>query len=392
MSYVYLIPPMVEYSERFKELDSLDFQIIKAMHKHGVRNLSRLARAIGIAQQTVSYHVKKFDKKDLIHFRALINEAKLGLKSYVVTANAPLDKMEISGRAMTCFPLWRYLAIVDGWRCGDYVRYVVPPDKEIDLKAYLKELKRREIILHYDIFPTTSPNYPLLNLDFYVEKEGTPLFDWNKWVRDYESFREERLVEPASYERAEFDLYDLIILRCLEINARIKLRKVVKEMAKILQEKEYRKFIPLVSRRFKHQIIPQNLIRGYRAYLFPNPGPTVLLLMYHLSFTNSPSLGKFINGLNHLPYNAAYEKVLNRDELFVRFIIPVYEWSNMRKAIMELGEMGQLRDAHLFFGDLVHATWDNVELYQMYKDEAWNFSYGIALKMLENALSRNNRN
>lgn len=386
MSYVYLVPPMVEYCEKFKELDSVDFEIIKAMYEHGVRNVSRLARAMGIAQQTVSYHVKKFDKQNLVRFRALINETKLGLKSYMVRANASLDKMEISGRAMTCFPLWRYLAIVDGWRRGNYVRYVVPPDREMDLKAFLNELKRRQIVLDFEIFPTMSVNYPLLNLDFYAEKEGTPVFDWDKWVRDYEYFQEEKLVEPTSYERAEFDLFDLIILRCLEINARVKLRKVVREIAKILEEKEYRKFIPLVSRRLKHRIIPQNLIRGSRVYLFPNPGPTVLLLMYHLRFGNKSSLGKFVNGLNYLPYNTAYEKVLNRDELFIRFLIPAYEYSNMRKAITKLGEMGQLRDANLFFGDLMHATWDNVEIYQMYKEEAWNFSYGIALKMLQNIL------
>lgn len=389
MSYVSLIPSMVEYGERFRQLDPLDFKIIRAMYKYGVWNVSRLAKEIGVPQQTVSYHVKRFDEQDIVRFRALIDEAKLGLKSYAVVASVKPGMEDASSRGMTCFPLWRYLAILDGWRHGCFVRYVIPPDKEVDLKAFLNELKKRRIVLDYDIFPTTSTNHPLLNLDFYVEKGATPIFDWDRWVKDYESFQEEELVEPASYERAEFDLYDLIILRCLEIDARMTQRRIVKEMAKILEE-SYGRFIPLVSRRLRERIMPQKLIRGYRAYLFPNPGPTVLLLMYYFNFTNSSSLRKFINGLNHLPYNTAYEKTLERDELFTRFIIPIYEWANMRKAITKLGETGHLKDAHLFLGDLAH-TWDNVEIYQMYKDEAWNFSYGIAMKMLEKVLFGNRK-
>jgi DNA-binding Lrp family transcriptional regulator len=377
---------MVEFAGRFRQLDSLDFRIIRAMYRYGVSNLSKLAEVIGVPQQTVSYHVKKFDERNLVLFRALINEARLGLKSYVAIATTSLGKEAVSSRAMTCFPLWRYLAIVDGWRHGNYARYVIPPDKERDLKAFLNELQKRELISEFELLPTTSPNYPLLNLDFYKEKKGIPVFDWDKWVKDYDSFLEAELNEPAGYDRARFDLYDLIILRCLEINARTTQRKIVKEMAKILKDKEYKKFIPLVSRRLRDNIMPQNLVRGYRAYLFPNSGHTALFLMYHLIFPNNSSLKKFITGLNLLHYNTGYEKILEKDELFVRFIIPAHECSNMRKAIIDLAEEGHLKDAHLFFGDLIRATWDNVEIYQMYKDETWNFSYGIAMEMLEKVL------
>jgi DNA-binding Lrp family transcriptional regulator len=384
VSFVRVIPPMTAYGERFKELDALDFKIIKAMYTKEVRNISRLARVVGIPQQTLSYRVRKFDKQDLLRFRALINEPKLGLKTYLVISRSRPGKEEISGRAMTCFPLWRYLAIVDGWKHGNYVRYVIPPDKEMDLRAFLSELKKRDLILDFDIYPIISPNYPLLNLDFYIDKKGIPIFNWKKWVDNYDNFKEESLVEPKSYEKAKFDLYDLIILRCLEINARMKLRNVVKEMAKILQEEEYKRFIPLVSRRLKYNILPQGLIRGYRAYLFPNPGPNTLFLVYYFSFTSGPSLSKFVSGLNYLPYNTAYQKVLEKNELFVHLVIPAYEYSNIRRAIFKLGEKGHIKDEYLLFGDLMHATWDNVALYQMYKDEAWNFSYGIALEMLEN--------
>jgi len=390
MSYVRLLPSLVEYSKKFQEFDSLDFKIIKAMNVYGISNLSKLAEAIGVPQQTVNYHAKKFDRRDLVRFRVLIDEAKLGLKSYLVMAYPQFGKEISSSRAITCFPLWRYLAILDGWRHANYVRYIIPPDKERDLKAFLEEVKRRGLIENFDIIPSTSPNYPLLNMDLCVKKKSIPVFDWQKWSKDLDSFSEANVSEPASYERVAFDLYDLIILRCLEVNARTSQRQIVKEMAKILGDKEYRKFIPLVSRRLRNSLMSQGLIRGYRTYLFPNPEPTALFIMYHMVFPNSSYLKKFVTGLNHLPYNTSYEKILGKDELFSRFIIPAHEFSDMRKALADLASAGQLKDAHLLFGDLANATWDNVEIHKMYKDGTWNFSYGITVEMLENVLKTSN--
>jgi len=388
MGYVYVVPSITEYAKRFKELDSLDFKIIRAMYRYGVRNVSRIAKLIGVPQQTVSYRVKRFDERDLVRFRALINEEKLGLKSYLVVADVPLGKEELSSYSMSCFPLWRYLAIVDGWKHGNYVRYIIPPDKEADLKAFLDKLKNLGLILGYEVYETTGPNYPLLNLDFYAKKEGSPVFNWNRWINDFDSFAEEEVSELTSFVKAKFDLYDLIILRCLEINARMKFREIAKEIAEVFGEKNYKKFIPLISRRFKN-IVSQGLIKSYRVTVFPNLGLTVLFLIYYLKFTNSSNLGKFLGGLSHLPYNFSYTKILSKDEIFLHIIVPVYEYLNLCKTLSKLGELGCLKKANLLVGNLPQA-WDNVKIYEMYKDGAWNFSYGVALKMLKEALIKRN--
>jgi len=108
--------------------------------------------------------------------------------------------------------------------------------------------------------------------------------------------------------------------------------------------------------------------------------------MYHLFFPNISTLQKFVAGLSHLPYNTGFEKILNRNELFVRFIIPIHEFSKMRKSLMQLAENGYLKDANLLFGSLT-STWDNVEIYQMFKNGMWNFSFGIAMEMLEKTVT-----
>lgn len=383
MSYVNLIPSIIEYSEKFSKLDSLDFRIIKTMYENDVRNISRIARITKIPQQTMNNRVNRFDKKDLVRFRSILNETALGLKSFLVIASCGLGKEESSGRAMTCFPLWRYLATIGGDVHGNYVTYVIPPEREIDLTAFLDELVRRKIIHEFEIHSTTGPIHPLPDLDFYQSGRGTPIFDWGKWVENLDSFTEEKFQEPNNYDRADFDLNDLLILRCLEINARMRNKEIVKEMARILKLREYGRLVPLVSRRMKRNITPQQLTRGCRVYILPGTAQNLIFLIYCLSFSNGSALRKFSSGLRLLPYNTTIQKVLQKNELFIHLAIPSYEYPGWRKALAKLGEKGQIRRLRCFLGDLANATWGNVELHQMYRNNAWDFSFGIAINMLK---------
>jgi len=390
MSYTYILPSMAEYAKKFGRLDSLDFNIIKAMLKHGVNNVQRLTKEVEAPQQTISYRIRRLDNEDLVRFRALIDETKLGLKSYSVLASTSIGKEDPSGIALTSFPLWRYLAVVDGWKLGNYVRYAIPQDKERDLTTFLDELRKRELISHYEICETNSPRYPLLDIDFYAKKQPALTFSWENWAGNIDSYANATtpIDEEDSGKRAEFDLVDLMILRCLELNARTTQRRIVTEVAHALKEKDSHKFIPMVSRRIRKNINPQGLIKGYRVYLFPNQEYTVLLFMFYVEFSNRTSLEKFTSALTHLPYNTAYEKILGKDAIFVRLVIPSFQFAEMRKSLTTLAEKGYVKDAHMFMLDLAHGTWDNVEMHQMFKDGAWNFSYGAAVEMLENTLQR----
>jgi DNA-binding Lrp family transcriptional regulator len=392
MSYERLLPSMADYFQKFKRLDSLDFKIVRAMLEKGVHNLHKLAETVNAPQQTVSYRIRRFDREDIVRFRALVNEAKLGLKSYSVLASVPMAKEDASGCALTCFPLWRYLATVDGWRDGNYVRYAVPPDKERDLKAFLEELRRRTLISDFETYATSGPKYPLLDLDFYARTQRASVFDWQGWVSNFDSFPPEDPAEPEDYGRAEFDMIDLIILRCLELNARTTQRDIVARIEQTLGDKNGKKFIPMVSRRINKNINPQGLIYGYRAYLFPNQEQTAMLFLFYLDFPNDVDLRRFTGALQHLPYNASYERILEKNALFVRLVVPAFECSSMRKSIRDLAERGCIKTGHTLLGELSQGTWDNVEIHQMFKDGAWNFSYGAAIEMLEDSLRTLDKN
>ena len=290
---------MAEYAKKFGRLDSLDFKIIKAMFKQGADNVQRLTKEVEAPQQTISYRIRRLDNEDLIRFRALIDETKLGLRSYSVLASTSIGKEDPSGIALTSFPLWRYLAVVDEQKLGNYVRYAIPQDKERDLTTFLDELKKRELISHYEIWETNSPRYPFLDLQLYAKKQPALTFSWENSAGNLDSYANATTPreDEESGGRAEFDLVNLIILRCLELDARTTQRRIVTEVAHALKEKDSGKFIPMVSRRIRKNIKPQGLIKGYRVYLFPNQEYTVLLFMFYVEFSNRTGLEKFTSAL-----------------------------------------------------------------------------------------------
>ncbi len=70
----------------------------------------------------------------------------------------------------------------------------------------------------------------------------------------------------------------------------------------------------------------------------------------------------------------------------MRIAMPSFEYSAFRSVLEVLGENGWILDVNMMLGDLAKRSWDNVELHQMHEDNAWDFSYGVALSWLSKLL------
>ncbi|RLE80366.1 MAG: hypothetical protein DRJ51_05980 [Thermoprotei archaeon] len=374
--------PYLQYYREFKQLDSLDFKIIRAMHEHGPFNVRRIAEIIGARQQTVNYRVLKYDRQGLVLFRAVIDEAKLGLKSHTVLAEVPLGNEELALKALTCYPVWRYAAQVNGYIHGLYVRYAIPRNTTQDLEIFLEKLVERGIILRYHIYHTSSPHIPLFNLDFYTG--GIRRFDWSAWVDQLLEARVEELkLEPEKVEPVTFDVYDLFILRCLERNARVKFTEISREMVKLFGG-SLNKYRVLVSRRMKERI--PSIIRGYEVYISPVLPELALFLILLIEFTEEEPLAKYVTGLSKIPFYSAVYKAIGENKIFHHIVLPAYEYSGFINALETLAKKGALKSLKILISDLQgKKTWRNTALYQAY-DKDWKFSYGILINALEKLL------
>ncbi len=141
-----------------------------------------------------------------------------------------------------------------------------------------KSSLRRRLIRSYEVACTTDTYWLIPNIEFYASG-GQPSFDWVGWAQELDKLQEVDLREPEAYGGIKFDIYDLIVIRCLELDARMEFTDIDKEMARLLKVEGYKRLISLASRRFNDSIIPQGIIRGYRAYLVPGVDVSLLFLL-----------------------------------------------------------------------------------------------------------------
>jgi len=394
-----LIPGAFHYFERFKELDETDLEIIFTMAKEcpdGPRNVRKIARKLVLPQQTVNYRVLRFDAKDLVMFCAIINESLLGLANYVVIATVKPGLLyeNKKGRAvnagtfLTCYPVWRQLEEIHGGSThGFFAQYSIPHKKENDLKLFLDELKKIGCIMKVNEFCRVTqsyPNIPSLAVFLGIRKavsRGQPIsFNWEKWADDFDKAEEATLPDETTERtrKISFSYEDLLLLFHLERN----LRGKFVDIAKLVGEPSTK-----VARRYK-EILRNHLITRCRVDICPVEPTSAIHLLLKLDFANATALRKFVSHLNEIPYQATYQKVAQKDSLFLHTMIPSPEYFDFHNTFEALNRrQGIIRDISLYISH-IYAKFDNIELFEAFsqKDDKWAFSIDVMRKALNRLL------
>ena len=394
-----LIPGAFHYFDRFKELDETDLEIIFTMAKEcpdGPRNVRKIARKLVLPQQTVNYRVLRFDAKDLVRFCAIINESLLGLASHVVIATVKPGLLYENkkgqavngGTFLTCYPVWRLLEEIHGGSThGFFVQYSIPHKRENDLKLFLDELKKIGCIMKVNEFCRVThsyPNIPSLAVFLGIRKavsRGQPVsFNWEKWADDFDKAKEATLPDETTERtrKISFSYEDLLLLFHLERN----LRGKFVDIAKLVGEPSTK-----VARRYK-EILRNHLITRCKVDICPVEPTSAIHLLLKLDFANTTALRKFVSHLNEIPYPATYQKVAEKDSLFLRIMIPSPEYFDFHNTFEALNRrQGILRAIGLYVSHF-YAKFDNIELFEAFstKDNEWAFSIDIMRKALNRLL------
>lgn len=395
-----LIPSKFHYFRKFEKLEELDLRIIFAMLREGPegpRNVSKIARELELPQQTVNYRVLRFDREDLVRFRAIINESLLGLANYVVIATVKpgltYENKEgtavNAGTFLTCYPIWRLLMEVHGAAThGFFVLYSIPPDKENDLGSFLDELKKMKCIAHVDEFCRVTQSYfNVPSLDSYLKMrkaiaEGQLIsFNWDRWGYDFDKAAEAVIPEEdssAETRRVLFTYEDLQILFHLERD----LREKFVEIAKTVKEPSSK-----IAGRYE-ELLKRRLITGCRSEINPINPVSSMHLTLKIDLSDGVALRKLVSHLDKIPYPVTYQKVIGEETLFLHTIIPCYEYFDFHNALELLNRRHKIiRNANLYVGNY-YSKFDNIMLFQAFsKDEnKWMFSKDVVLQALRRLL------
>ncbi len=380
--YEVIAPPytLEHYFGTHDKLDSFDLQIISEMLKSGPRNLTVVAEKLGKPQQTVNYRVRRFDSEKLVGFKAVFDLTRLGLEHFGVLTKINLSKQLVTEELLTPLPFWRLLAVIDGLNGrGGYVRYSIPEKKKYELIKYLKYLKENSFIEEFDFYTLHQPIYPDINLNYYLKERtriGGNVFNWLDLIMKIDEI-EPFKIDEGKKELFKFNLKDLFFISRLELNAREKFVDIAEKMGRLFKE-EPTNFLPWLSKRYK-TYLEEKIIRKFHPYIFPYSAKQTLLLMVNFVFSNENFLLKFLNALKEVPYRTVCDKVKNENRLFFLIFLPVYDLSVFHDFIYQLAETGIIKAGNIYFG--THKKiWNNVLLYEIYKDGEWKISFEDLIK------------
>ena len=396
-----LIPSKFHYFEKFNELDEQDLKIIFAMIKKcpdGPRNISTIAEELGLPQQIVNNRVSRYDEKDLVRFRAVINEALLGLTNYAVVVSVKPGLLYENkkggavnaGTFLTCYPIWRLLEEVFGGDVhGFYSLYSIPCEKENDLKLFLNELIKINCIKKINEFcRVTQSFYNIPSLESFISIKKTILrkrlvsFSWDKWIDDFDKAEESSKLDrlAAKTQKCSFSYNDLLILFHLERNLREKFANIAKEVGETATK---------VTQHYK-EIIEKGLIIGCKFEIYPIDPRESIHLLVRLEFASAKSLRKLISHLDQVPYPIMYEKIEATEALFIHAMIPSVEYFDFRNTFEKLArQQGIIQDINLYASNF-YAKFDNIMLFEAFSEEEnkWAFSldaiHQALQKLLEN--------
>jgi len=348
-----------------KILDPVNAKIIEALGKNDPRNLSALAKKIGLPPTTVAFRVKKLMKEGLLKVRAKVNSHKLGLMKAVLIADTNHGHIEALLKAVENVDYWTYTARCYGKFNGIYAVFSFPFEQRAELEEYLERAKQVGAISDYVLLWTANIFEVALNFDWFNFKRKAWNFAWQNWLDEIlnsSADSPERLADPKSYE-IQADYTDLLILKELEKDGLQDFTKLSK-VAKITPQ--------AVRHRFYHHVMKRDLITQYELAIFPYPLQVSDLCAFVFDFANEQALTKFANSLVDKPFVMSYAKVIGRNSLVVHFYIPKVEFSSFVESLDHLAVKRLIED--FFYVSLDVASFKRQTVsYELFQDGKWTY-------------------
>jgi len=357
-----------------KILDPINAKIVEGLGRHGPKNISSLAKSIGLPSTTVAFRIKKLMDEGYLKVMAKLDSPKLGLMKAVLFADTKHGFEDKLWKAIENVGYWTYIAPCYGKFNGFYAVFSFPALLKEKLENYLENAKQTGIISNYLFHWTTNIFEVAPNFDWFDFQKRAWTFPWKKWIEEIMKVSgnlPQRLRDPKIYA-VMVDKIDLLMLKEMEKNGTIGFTQLA-DVVRITPQG--------VRHRYHHHVVERGLIAQYDVAIFPYPLQSSDLCGIFLDFEDEKFLAKFVNTLHNKPFIINYAKVLNLNSLVVHSYTPKVEFSNFMATLNHLIERRVLSDFSYVTLDITSFRRQTVS-YEYFKDGKWTYDHEEKLKKL----------
>jgi len=365
---------LIKVSGYMKMLDETNAKIMGALSRYDPRNISEVAKSVGLPNSTVAFRIKQLIKKMGLEVNARVDFNKLGLTRAIVFAETLPGHWNTLWKALENLGYLTYLTKCHGRFYGCYAIFAFPAEHKRKLEEYFNEAKRLKVLSHFFLFWTTNLCEAHPSFDWYDFEKREWIFRWQQWIeeiRDASDDLSESLADPEDYPIMA-DEKDLLLLRQLEKNGVV----TFKELAKVTGVSPR-----TVAYRYYKHLIERNLIVDHMTHFYPYPYQICDVCTFMIEFSDERSLAKFTNSLGNKPFILSFAKVLGENALITNTYIPKTEFPEFINSLNLLAEMRLIKSFFHIVLTLIPHKRGGVP-HEFFKDGTWNCNVEKSIKEL----------
>jgi DNA-binding Lrp family transcriptional regulator len=359
-----------------EKLDYLNVKILEGLGTYGPRNISAVARRLGIPEGTLRKRLKQMSPHIFSRFYVNIYHTNMGLRKGWVFAEAVPGYEDLLFNCFKANEFWIFVNRCYGINEGCVGVYTIPNDHSRDFEQFVRHLKKWGVARNVQLYWSTCFQSVHSRLNWFDEQLKTYIFHWDKWVEQIPTASTKlpyTLIEPKDFP-IKVDEIDLFILKELEKDPTTRLSSVAK-MLGISQQ--------LVGYHYRNHVLKESLIESFEVWTFHFDLATSDMFLFIFGFDDREKLARFATSLLDKPFVGGMGKVLGESTLIVDIYLPKPEFRRFIEALSKLIKRGFLNDYRYVIRDLNRVSRQTIP-YEHFKDGTWIYDHKKHIRNLQN--------
>jgi len=363
-----------------EELDVLDLKILESLGIQGPRNVTDVARKLGIPAETLRKRLKRMPSRIFFRFHVNIYHTNLGLKKALVFAEAIPGHEDLLFNCLKTNDFWSYVSRCYGMNEGCYGLYIIPKDHCSDFEHFVLRLEKFRVARNVKIFWSTCFQSVHSRSNWFDGQSKKWVFQWNKWIEEIPTKDTQlpyTLIDPKDWPIMG-DEIDVFILKEMEKNPKISLSEVAKMLGVSQQLVEYH---------YRKHVLEHGLIESFDVFSIHFDTAISDMFVFILKFDSMERLARFAKSLLDKPFVGGLGKILSENIIIVDVYLPRLEFRKFLDALSKLVRVGLLQSYNYVILDIRKVQRQTIS-YEYFKNGSWIYDHQKHIKNLRNLVEK----
>jgi len=366
------MPPKFDYS---------DLRILEGLGKYGPRNVTGVARKLGLPAETLRKKLKRLTSQFFLKFNANIYHTYLGLKKALVFAEAAPGYEDLLFNCLRQNDFWISLVRCYGTFEGCVGVFTVPNDHCVEFEQFLEEMVKLGAARKNQVFWCTCFHAIHSRCKWFDRKSKTWNFRWDKWIEKIPNEDTElpyTLVDPKDFP-IKGDYTDVFILKELEKDATTSFTDIAKMLGVSPQ---------LIGYHYRSHLIKRGILESFEVADFRFGTTTSNFFFFLFKFDSAEKLNKFASSLLDKPFVRTLGKVLGQNALYGYIYLPKPEFRGFIDHLSKLIRTGFLQSYSYAIQDLQKSSRQTIS-YEYFRHGAWIYDHKKHVHNIHNLVKQN---